>query len=227
MTINNAKLILLNLAVSALIFSSCQKEEELLTQNAGLPSAAVQQNVDEDVCGTTAVTDPAMQSRMAQMESTVQAYIAANPDIESGSSRTTVTIPVVFHVVYNTAEQNISTAQIQSQVDALNEDFTATNADAANVPSAFHSLMGNANIHFVLAARDPSGNATTGITRTFTSVTSFSNDGSVCFTSMGGQDAWPTSQYLNIWICNKSGGAGYSTYPWSGVPSTDGVTVKY
>jgi hypothetical protein len=224
MRINKMKLVLLYLAVSALTLNSCQKEEELLTENAGLPA---QQNADENVCGALLPSDPSTQSRMAAMENTVQEYIAGNPDIASGTSRTVVTIPVVFHVVYNTAEQNIPTAQIQSQVDVLNEDFTATNADAANVPSAFHSLIGNANIHFALAARDPNGNATTGITRTSTSVISFSNDGSVCFTGSGGQDAWPASQYLNIWICNKSGGAGYSSYPWSGTPSTDGVMIKY
>jgi hypothetical protein len=34
-----------------------------------------------------------------------------------------VIIPVVVHVVYNTAAQNISDAQIQSQIDVLNADF--------------------------------------------------------------------------------------------------------
>ena len=38
-------------------------------------------------------------------------------------------IPVVVHVVYNTVAQNISMAQIQSQIDVLNEDFAGTNAD--------------------------------------------------------------------------------------------------
>src|SRR5687767_10114421 len=229
MKINKMRLMLLYVAVSALTFISCQKEEELLTENTGLSSAGVQQNqnADEGVCGAIVYNDSATQNLMAQMESTVQAYIAGNPDIASSSSRTIVTVPVVFHVLYNTAEQNISTAQIQSQVDVLNEDFTAANADAAYVPSAFQSLIGNANIHFVLAARDPSGSATTGITRTFTSVTSFSTNTPIYFTSMGGHDAWPASQYLNIWVCNKSGGAGYSSYPWSGSPTTDGVIIKY
>src|SRR5258705_4455059 len=229
MRISKTKLMLLYVAVSALTVSSCRKEEELLPENNGLPAAAVQQNAntENETCGAFLPSDPASMSRMAQMESTVQGYIAANPDVVSGDNRTAVTIPVVFHVVYNTAEQNISDAQLQSQVAALNEDFTNTNADGANVPSAFQSLRGNANIHFTLAVRDPNGNATTGITRTSTSVTSFGNEGAVCFTSQGGHDAWPTGQYLNIWVFNKSGGAGYSTYPWSNTPSTDGVLVKY
>src|SRR5690242_13200300 len=34
-----------------------------------------------------------------------------------------ITIPVVVHVLYKTSAQNISDAQIQSQIDALNRDF--------------------------------------------------------------------------------------------------------
>jgi hypothetical protein len=230
MRISKTKLMLLYVAVSALTVSSCQKEEELVTpQSSPAALAAPQQNetADNEACGAFLPTDAATLGRMEQMENTVQAYIASNPEAVSGNNRTIVTVPVVFHVVYNTAEQNISDAQLQSQVAALNEDFTNTNADGANVPSVFQSLRGNANFHFALAARDPNGNATTGITRTSTSVTAFGNDGAVCFTNQGGHDAWPTGQYLNIWVCNKSGGAGYSTYPWSNSPSTDGVYVKY
>jgi len=140
--------------------------------------------------------------------------------------RAQVTIPVVFHVVYNTAEQNISDAKIQSQVAVLNEDFNATN-DQSNVPAVFKPLIGNADFYFVLATRDPNGNATSGITRTQTSVISFSSNGNVCFNAFGGKDAWDTKQYLNIWVCNKTGAVGYSTYPWSGNPSSDGIIVKY
>src|ERR1041385_8461024 len=136
--ISKTKLILVCLAVSAFSISSCQKEEELVTpQSSPAALAAPQQNEDaeNEACGAFLPTDAATLSRMEQMENTVQAFIAANPDVVSGKHRTIVTVPVVFHVVYNTAEQNISDAQLQSQVDALNEDFTNTNADGANVPS--------------------------------------------------------------------------------------------
>ncbi len=43
-----------------------------------------------------------------------------NPSLKS---RAVITIPVVFHVVYNTSVQNISDAQIQSQLVGLNADF--------------------------------------------------------------------------------------------------------
>jgi hypothetical protein len=50
------------------------------------------------------------------------------------------TIPVVVHVVYNTNAQNISTAQVQSQIDVLNNDFQKLNADTSAVPSALNRL---------------------------------------------------------------------------------------
>lgn len=151
---------------------------------------------------------------------------AKSEDI-SLESRVAVSIPVVFHVVYNTPEQNISDAQILSQIDVLNEDFNSRNLDVINVPSAFQFSVGKGGIRFVMAQFDPSGNPTNGITRTYSPVTSFSSSGNVCFTSLGGHDAWNTAQYLNIWVCNKSGAAGYATYPWSGNPLSDGVIVKY
>ena len=40
-----------------------------------------------------------------------------------------VTIPVVVHVLYNTSDQNIPDAQILSQIDILNHDYTASNSN--------------------------------------------------------------------------------------------------
>ncbi len=143
------------------------------------------------------------------------------------SAADVVTIPVVFHVLYNLPEQNISDAQINSQIDALNENFNAENPDVSTVPVPFMSLVGRSGIRFVLAKRDPQGNPTNGIIRKYTTITSFSSDGAACFSSLGGDDAWPHDQYLNIWVVNKSGAAGYSAYPWSGSAATDGVIVGY
>src|SRR6201999_87843 len=42
-----------------------------------------------------------------------------------------ITIPVVVHVVYNTSNENISDAQVQSQIDVLNADYQKLNADTA------------------------------------------------------------------------------------------------
>ena len=194
----NKKLLILPLIIIAFLFS-CKKEKSPLLPDKNQDI----EQVNARSCGTTEqlkqqlASDPGLRSRMTAIEHGMR--------IPSSSAQRTsaiVTIPVVVHVVYNTAEQNISDAQIQSQIDALTEDFTKTNADAATIPTAFQSLAGNANIQFVLAKRDPSGNATNGITRTQTSNTSFSSNNYVKFASYGGHDAWPSNQYLNIWVCN-------------------------
>ena len=134
-----------------------------------------------------------------------------------------ITIPVVVHVIYNNSTQNISDAQIASQMTVLNDDFRRMNADADGTwPQA-----ADTEIEFCMATVDPQGNATTGITRTNTSVSSFSANDNMKFNSSGGHDAWPAGQYLNMWVCNLSGGLlGYAQFP-GGSPATDGVVMDY
>ncbi|MBK6339668.1 MAG: hypothetical protein IPF63_08785 [Bacteroidetes bacterium] len=80
----------------------------------------------------------------------------------------TIVIPVVFHVIYKTADQNISDQRIAEQIDILNKDFARLNADASNTPSRFQSIASGIKIKFCLANRDPNGNPTTGIERKLT-----------------------------------------------------------
>lgn len=40
-----------------------------------------------------------------------------------------ITIPVVVHIVWRDAVENISDAQVQSQLKVLNEDFRKKNSD--------------------------------------------------------------------------------------------------
>jgi len=143
----------------------------------------------------------------------------------NGEDRAIVTIPVVVHVVYNTTTENISDAQILTQIDVLNKDFAKMNADAANTPSIF--TASNTDIQFCLATVDPTGAATTGITRTFTSTTAFMTDDKVKSSADGGKNAWDATRYLNIWVCDISGGIlGYAQFP-GGSASTDGVVIDY
>jgi hypothetical protein len=120
--------------------------------------------------------------------------------------------------VWNTAVQNISDAQIQSQFDVLNADFRMTNADASSVPSVFAGVAADFRIEFALAVRDPNCNATTGITRTNTAITGFTeisaSDERMKSTATGGHDPWDVTKYLNVWIVNYTDGTlGYGTFP--------------
>ncbi len=138
-------------------------------------------------------------------------------------------IPVVVHVVYNRhrPEQNISEEQIRSQIEALNRDYRAKNPDLAQVPDVFRELAADARVEFELATKDPAGQPTNGITRTATDVGAFPDDDSVKSSARGGADAWPSDQYLNIWVCQLKGGLlGYAQFP-GGPRETDGVVILH
>ena len=138
-----------------------------------------------------------------------------------------ITIPVVVHVLYNNAIQNISDAQVNSQIDVLNEDFRKLNLDISNLPNVFSALAADCQIQFCLAKRDPNGNATNGIVRKSTTITSFSSNDNIKRSANGGSDPWNTSQYLNIWSGNLGGGLlGYAQFP-GGAAATDGVVLLY
>lgn len=167
------------------------------------------------------LNDPAVQQKMSLIEQQTNEFAA---HAENGE-RQMVTIPVVVHVLYKTSTSNISDAQIQSQIQVLNNDFRKLNSDVVNTPSIF--TASDPNIQFCLASVDPSGNATTGITRTATAVTSFSTNDAMKYSAQGGKDAWPSSQYLNIWVCTLSNSIlGYAQFP-GGAAATDGVVIDY
>jgi hypothetical protein len=160
----------------------------------------------------------------AAIENATLSFLAADADERFPG---VAYVPVVVHVVYNTDAQNISEAQVTSQIDVLNRDFRATNPDVAVVPPAFAPLIADSRVEFFLATTDPAGNPTTGITRTKTSVASFGSDDKVKRAATGGVDAWPTNKYLNIWVCQLSGGLlGYAQFP-GGPAATDGVVCTH
>jgi len=176
-----------------------------------------------DYLAAQLANDPGLRTAMEQVERETDQWIAANPQ----RVQAVITIPVVFHIVYNTTAQNISDARILAQLDVLNKDFARLNADASSTPSVFQGVSVNTNIQFCMAQRDPSGNATNGIVRRQTTTSSFSSNNNIKFTSTGGSNAWPRDSYLNIWVGNLSGGLlGYAQFP-GGSASTDGVVVLY
>jgi hypothetical protein len=170
--------------------------------------------------------DPNLRERMEKIENHTRLVITEDVD---GVTRNTnlIRIPVVFHVVYRTSAENISDAQVISQLNVLNQDFRRLNSDASQTLSQFLPVAADSEIEFCLATVDPNGNPTNGITRTATTKTSFGTNNSVKFTSQGGRDAWPAGSYLNFWICNIGGGIlGYAQFP-GGSASTDGVVCDY
>lgn len=158
-----------------------------------------------------------------------------------GARASSIIIPVVVHIVYNTPEQNISDAQIQDQINILNRDYRALNTEV--IPTVFSGVRADMQIEFRLAVRDPHCNTTTGIHRVSTTATAFDYpqnlgdptllaNNPVKDSAAGGVNAWPASKYLNIWVCKfkpiTTGGTlfGYSSFP--GFPANvDGVVIDY
>ncbi len=162
---------------------------------------------------------------MAKQESKLEGWIAQNSN--SIRERTIITIPVVVHVIWNQNDQNISNDQIFSQIDVLNDDFRALNSEIDEVPSEFQNLIADVEIEFCLAQRDPNGNPTNGITRTFTQAPSILGSKNIHFQSMGGVDVWDPSRYLNIWVAAGGSIAGFGSFPGVDPPEEDGVEINY
>jgi hypothetical protein len=88
--------------------------------------------------------DPSLSIRMNKIEQHTNNFIANG----GKHAKAIINIPVVVHVLYNTASQNISDAQIMSQIAVLNQDFAASNADVSLIPSVFSGLVSNTQIQF-------------------------------------------------------------------------------
>ncbi|WP_408024774.1 M43 family zinc metalloprotease, partial [Tenacibaculum sediminilitoris] len=178
--------------------------------------------------------DPNLEKRMAQIEEFTQKRVKEMESRQSRVDGNIITIPVVVHVLYTNSTNNISDAQILSQIDVLNKDFRRTNSDATNK----WSQAADTEIEFAMATIDPNGNSTTAITRKqVTSTdwgTKFKAYNAMKSSSSGGVDAWDTSEYLNMWIVPKMTNAGlvdrnilgYAQFP-GGDASTDGLVMVH
>ena len=104
----------------------------LLLANNGLFSQSIQKRN----CGTMnhlseqLKNDPGLADRMNQIEQQTARF--TNNMV---SATSTISIPVVFHIVYNTSAQNISDAQCIAQLNQLNLDYAKLNPCLGISPS--------------------------------------------------------------------------------------------
>ncbi len=159
----------------------------------------------------------------------------------SSFAKQEITIPVVVHVVWHEMAENISDAQIQSQLEVLNEDFRAQNIDLEFVLPNFMDAVADMEINFELATQDPLGQPHSGIIRVATPWDEVANSfvtepgpdlgkRRICYDDFGGSSAWCTDCYLNIWVGDLVGGlGGFATFPFevgNEVPrAEDGVFI--
>jgi len=185
------------------------------------------------------------------VNATYRSFLDRANNHQTTASKTTLVIPVVFHVVWNSASplQNLDDSVLLEQIAVLNEDFSRSNADAANTRTEFLPIVSSADIQFELACKDPNGNNTNGIVRVETSTTfgggflpDMASISKIQNTVDGGSDAWNTAEYLNIWIGDINGGAaspsllgiatppaGLSNWPANSIPPelTDGAIIQF
>lgn len=168
--------------------------------------------------GTRCRTLPSMVEVDLRGSSFDCSFSRTNVEAQYDPSNGLIRIPVVVHVIQNTSGTGSMTdSRVQSQIEILNEDFQAlagTNGSNGN----------DAQIEFFLATEDPSGNPTTGITRS-TNNTWF-NDGGSYWNSL----AWDTNRYLNIYTNSASGALGYvPDLPQGGIvgSNADRVVILY
>jgi hypothetical protein len=167
-----------------------------------------------------------------------QEIIKQYAESPSSSRATVLTIPVVVHVIHLSTEavgtgRNLTEARIQAQIDILNKDFMSLNSNfTSGTPSVFQSIRGTPEIQFCLASKDPSGNATTGVTRHVYANPASTND--IENTIKPATD-WDSRKYFNIWTVaipgtSQFGGTlGYAYLPTFGMVGSnkDGVVIDF
>jgi len=200
------KKICLSLAALLLLFS-CQEDEKTVNTDARVSKRTC---VSHEVLERQLKENPELAIKMNQIEDfTMNAM--TNGRLVNGR----IEIPVVFNVLYRTASENISDAQLQSQLDVLNADFNATNSDFNQVPTLFSGVKANVGITFVLDR----------VIRKATTKTSWGTRDAMKKSKQGGLNPTSPTTKLNFWVCTIGGGIlGYAQFP-GGSSSTDGVVV--
>ena len=160
--------------------------------------------------------NPELRQRLVSLEANTEKF--AN-DLKLGKVLTdgTVEIPVIVNVLYRTSAENISDTQIQSQINTLNADYSATNNDINKIPAEFTSVAeGNKGVKFRLV----------NVNRKSTTVRSWKTNDAMKKTSSKGIDATNPTNYLNIWVVGDMGDIlGYATFPESAGLWNDGVVI--
>ncbi len=204
------------LGIASAFLISCEsdeKRENLSEENQISNSVAHRGCASDEVLKEQMANDPQLKARMMQIENFTQSKISEN--FQSRLVNGVIEIPVVVNVLYKTTAENISQAQIQSQIDILNKDFNATNSDFNNVPAAFSTVKANVGIRFVLDQ----------VVRKSTNKTSWGTRDAMKKSNQGGLNPISATTKLNLWVCTIGNGTlGYAQFP-GGSSATDGVVI--
>lgn len=206
------------LGVIALGFmTACNNDTESVNEEMLTSAEASRATCPSEVIrGELLKTDPEARLRYNQIEEGTINFINAKK-LGKVLADGTVEIPVVVNVLYRTTAENVSDAQIASQIAVLNEDFSATNADISKIPAEFQTVAaGNTGVKFVLSK----------VVRKSTKTRTWRTNDAMKQASKGGIDATAPSNYFNMWVVGDMGGVlGYATFPESAGQWNDGVVI--
>jgi len=163
------------------------------------------------LCGTDellreALKNPEVRKQREELDKFTKYYIENNLYKQE---KTVKVIPVVFHIIHNYGPENISKAQVLDALRIINEDYKLLNSDVSDIIPQFQGIVGNPQVEFRLARKDPNNQCTDGITRTVSSLTFSAGD------NVKDLISWNTNKYLNIWVVDQlaNGAGGYSYLP--------------
>lgn len=163
-----------------------------------------------------------LQTKFYERENNQPVVLKRYQDCTDGVHR----IPVVVHIIHHGGVENISDAQVLSNMASINEDYrkmTGTRGDGKGVDT---------RIEFYLATIDPYGNPTTGIERI--------NDTLSLLKYKPKTDTllkrfnWPQQKYMNVYVVDTLdisfyGGTyalGVSEFPADGHNLLDGLIIQ-
>jgi hypothetical protein len=200
--------------------------------------------VAQERCGFDAIhnermkTDPQYAATINANNEYIRRYIAEHPPTASRTSTALYTIPVVVHVVHTGGAvgtiYNPTDAQIIGAINYLNSIYDGSDA-------SLYGGVGDMQIQFALAQRDPNCNPTNGINHVDgSSIPNYTTYGVNRSNSNGATEAsvknfirWDANNYYNVWVVNKIDGAdgtsgsfiaGFAYFPGAG-PNLDGTMM--
>ena len=139
-----------------------------------------------------------------------------------------VTIPMVFHVLYNPSVGAADEDQVAAQLETLNRDFASSDFQAKRSKFAtdkFTDVVSSTDINFCVPLKAPNGKRTSGVNFIATDTLVWHATNSMKSSRTGGYDPWDPSQFLNVWVVNlEDSMTGWAQLP-GGPSSTDGIVI--
>lgn len=209
------------------LLNSCNKDE-LITQESiqnqkpKISNTAPTTNrrgvcVSEEMRKEALASDPELMKRYLDIERNLASH--STEQFRVGRDGT-VTIPVIVNVLYRTDAENISDAVIHSQIQILNEDFSATNSDYGNIPQEFKRVAaGDTKIRFELIK----------INRKKTRTVVWKRKDEAMKKIFTGIKATDPKKHLNIWVVGEIENriAGFAKFPENAGQWNDGVVIRH